>query len=57
MVILLGDDDVNRVDDKDGAGDDDRDDDNHDDHNDNDDAMVMAMVVGILRTMQLILVC
>ena len=37
MVILLGDDDVNRVDDKDGNGDDDRDDDNHDDHDDNDD--------------------
>ena len=37
MVILLGDDDVNRVDDKDGDGDDDRDDDNHDDHDDNDD--------------------
>ena len=37
MVILLGDDHVNRVDDKDGDGDDDRDDDNHDDHDDNED--------------------
>ena len=31
MAILLADDDVNRVDDKDGDGDDDRDDDNDDD--------------------------
>ena len=41
LVILLGsdsgDDDVNRVDDKDGDGDYDRDDDNDDDHDDSDD--------------------
>ena len=41
LVILLGgdtsDNDVNRVDDKDGDGDDDRDDDNDDNDDDNDD--------------------
>ena len=37
MVILLGDGDINLVDDKDGDGDNDRDDDNHDDHDNNDD--------------------
>ena len=37
LVILFGCDDVNRVDDKDGDGDDYCDDDSNDDHDDNDD--------------------